>query len=106
MEFKDKEPTSHEGAVCPYCGDIKGDMWEILHEQDDSEIIECDCGKDFEVTMNISVDYSSRPIPCKDGKHVFDDWSNWLSSRDRDYEFKYRDCENCCETKYERRDKK
>jgi transcription initiation factor TFIIIB Brf1 subunit/transcription initiation factor TFIIB len=50
-------------VVCPYCGEILGDSWEL----DDDGEIECDeCGKVYDYVRNISVSYSSQPRTTKE----------------------------------------
>jgi len=40
-QFNDKTPINGEGAECPYCGSVHGDMWESSPNDGDTEIIEC-----------------------------------------------------------------
>lgn len=62
---------NHENTdevVCPYCGQESSDSWEL----DDDGVTECyGCDKKFNYTKNISVDYSTSKIECKEGKHNY-----------------------------------
>ena len=46
--------------VCPYCGNVHADSWEV--DGDDGEYDCCECGKTFWYTRNISVDYSTKKL--------------------------------------------
>lgn len=48
-------------AVCPYCGCVQEGSWEFFVDTSaDSTVVSCDgCGKDFDLTRDISVSYSS-----------------------------------------------
>ena len=53
--------------VCPYCGNEKRNM-DHLGGDGEKDIIECECGNDYEIEMSVSVEYTSRPIkeePCE-----------------------------------------
>lgn len=62
------EEIEHECTdeiVCPYCGREQSDSWEY-HLNDGDEIdIECDCGKTFFATANVSISYSTSKA-CKE----------------------------------------
>lgn len=104
-QFKDKTPINSEGAECPYCGSVYGDMWESSPGDGDTEIIECECGKSFESTTCITVDYQTKPIECSEGhQYSDDDWSSWFKVGDDTWDsdesrpnlhHAHRDCMNC-----------
>ena len=55
----------HEGTdevVCPYCGYKYGDSWEFSDNTD--ELICDECNKKFNMSRNISVDYTTSKIVC------------------------------------------
>lgn len=55
--------------VCPYCGYVHQDSWEI--DDGTSECLEVECGNcelEFDVTVDRSVDYTSKPKVQKAGK--------------------------------------
>lgn len=46
--------------VCPYCGNVDRDCWELTAEDDDTW---CgSCGRQFRYSRHISITYSSHPI--------------------------------------------
>ena len=48
--------------VCPYCGNIKSDSWEIIESGD----VECDeCEKHFYVEIEETRTYTSKPYKKK-----------------------------------------
>lgn len=63
--MSDLFPRSTEYApdvICPYCGEIQGDVWEYNLKDDVSKDIDCqECGKEFEVIASYSVSYSTFP---------------------------------------------
>ena len=62
--------------ICPYCGDKTdyGEAWECLpkkgFEHDgDRTWLECDeCGKEFKVTLSVSYEFKTDPIPNPEKK--------------------------------------
>lgn len=49
--------------VCPLCKHKFSDSWEYELDGDDSTEVECEnCGKDFLVTISVTVNYTSKPI--------------------------------------------
>lgn len=62
-------PTAHDcyrnrEPICPYCGHVKRDAWE-LHLAGDGATTEIDCGKcdeTYEVCMNVEVSYTTGPV--------------------------------------------
>ena len=52
----DHEYTSE--AVCPHCGNVCGDSWEMSEG-----VTECgDCGHEFELERNVEVTYTTRKV--------------------------------------------
>lgn len=45
--------------VCPYCGNEDRDSWEVSPGEEDLGLIDCDCGKSFYATRNITITYST-----------------------------------------------
>ena len=50
---------------CPYCGVRLTSSYEVLENDGDSEIIECDCGKNFVAEKCITIDYRTSKS-CED----------------------------------------
>jgi transcription elongation factor Elf1 len=50
---------------CPFCGDEKGDLWDLFSSSDDEEIsVECDsCEKSYAIRKTVSITYSTYPDP-------------------------------------------
>lgn len=54
---------------CPYCNWEDGDSWEF---GEDYGTATCgSCSKEFNVTRNVEVTYSTSRIECEDGKHNY-----------------------------------
>lgn len=54
-EFDGNTEDTNE-AVCPHCGYVSGDSWEMIEG-----VRECgDCGNEFEMTRNVEVTYTTR----------------------------------------------
>lgn len=46
--------------ICPYCGHVERDAWEISFQTDDCITHACNsCGEDYTLTRHVSVSYSS-----------------------------------------------
>lgn len=103
-------------VTCPYCGWKNRDSWELRPEQDETFEYECgndDCGKNFDVSVNIDVTYSSRRKGCTGGAHVWKETpvdidQEYLDRRKKEgnplykpdkkpYRFWHRECGNCDE---------
>jgi hypothetical protein len=54
--------------VCPYCYDVFDESYEYNdYIQDDKVSIDCgNCGKEFDVTMDVSITYSTYKKDNKD----------------------------------------
>ncbi len=55
-----------EGARCPYCGKLDTDTCDFtgLQKDGDRTTMNCGfCGREFRVTMSVSVEYETRPMP-------------------------------------------
>ncbi len=64
---------------CPYCDWEDHDSWEF---EDDEGTHTCgDCEKEFNVSRNIEVTYSSTRLKCEDGKHNYQLIDYHLSNR-------------------------
>lgn len=53
--------------VCPYCGYVERDAWEIDFGPGIEGVCEIDCGscdKTFEVSRNCSISYTTKEIPA------------------------------------------
>jgi hypothetical protein len=58
-----------ENITCPYCGWKDIDSWEF---GEDEGISTCGtCEKEFNVTRNIKIIYSTSRITCEGGKHNY-----------------------------------
>lgn len=54
-----------DDPVCPYCGYVERDAWEIDFGpglDGDCEVACSDCGRDYVVIRNCSVSYTTRAI--------------------------------------------
>lgn len=66
------EYTYEINIKCPYCDSEDRDSWEF--EGDDGEEVQKTCGsceKEFNVTKNIQVTYSTSRISCEQEKHNY-----------------------------------
>ena len=82
--------------VCPYCGSEDKDGWELLPDGEDLGLIACgDCGKEFYVTRNIRITYSTQQarygICRKCGKADTPIIGSADIGRDLDYLFPFED---------------
>lgn len=61
MSVPDELDCSHaDELVCPYCGHVDYDCWELTAEDDETY---CgSCGRTFRYSRHVSVTYSSHPI--------------------------------------------
>ncbi len=60
----DREFDCHyrDEPICPFCGHVVGDAWELELDDEQSTEVECDeCEREFTVTASVSVDYSTKP---------------------------------------------
>ena len=102
---------SENNIMCPYCDWEDNDSWEF---DDDEGIVTCgNCEKEFNVSRDISVSYSTSKIECKDDKHDYKfnhyfksdrqyknrEWTNLPSSEHKYY--KINDCTICDKTEFE-----
>jgi len=63
---------STDEIVCPYCGIKFSDSWE--YHDSDGEVISCQvCDKQFNLTIDHSVDYTTSKIACADDKHEWEE---------------------------------
>lgn len=54
-----------EEPICPYCGNEESDAWEIdfgIGLDGDTEIYCSDCGKEYHLSRNVIVSYSSKRL--------------------------------------------
>jgi sarcosine oxidase delta subunit len=74
MEYK------YESNIkCPYCGWEDQDSWEFDQEEG---ITECGgCEKEFNVTREIEVTYSTSRIACEDDKHSYKTERQFIKKR-------------------------
>jgi len=79
---------------CPYCGAMQSDSWEILENDEDSEVIECECGKNFVATKHIMIDYRTSKDCMKNGEE-----HEWFKSIPEGYF----ECRKCGASKYEQK---
>jgi hypothetical protein len=82
--------------VCPYCGYEDSDSWEYFSRSGDSTNAECgECGKTFRASQNVTVDYSSKKLPCMngEGEHDWSEWSECFSFDNSERRYCY-DCSN------------
>lgn len=55
--YQENEP------ICPFCGEVYGDAWELHMNDSDRMAIECpDCGKEYEVSCCVSVTYDTNAL--------------------------------------------
>jgi len=70
VEHQDHEHEYTDNAVCPYCGNVDKDSWEIDTGPgfDGDTQTDCGhCGRTYHVTRNVSVSYSTRKLKDKSG---------------------------------------
>jgi hypothetical protein len=74
MEYK------HESNIkCPYCGWEYKDSWEFDQEEGTTECGWCE--KEFNVTREIEVTYSTSIIACEDDEHSYKTESYFIKKR-------------------------
>jgi uncharacterized Zn-finger protein len=72
---KADDPADHEYTdepVCPYCGELYEDAWEIDCGMSDDQEVEVDCPgceKPFLVTRDITVRYTTKKKEVPDADH-------------------------------------
>ena len=50
-------------ATCPYCGYVGRDSWELFGPDDEDNDAQCgSCGKEYRVSRNVSVTYTSQKM--------------------------------------------
>lgn len=47
----------NDSVQCPYCGQKIKDLWEYNMNDGDTLIVECDCGKSFQIKCNVNTYY-------------------------------------------------
>jgi len=65
-DTSDHDTTDDGGIIpCPWCGASHGDLFEHRLGDGDTVTVDCDgCGKQFELSCAITVDYhASREVP-------------------------------------------
>lgn len=89
--------------ICPYCGWVDNDSWEL---DEDDGINECgSCEKEFNVSREIEISYSTSRIECDEGKHNYkvDDYhehtksfngGEWVELKESEY-YRIDVCEIC-----------
>ncbi|MBI9110251.1 hypothetical protein [Maridesulfovibrio ferrireducens] len=107
---------------CPYCDYEFSDSWEFNDSDECSEVDCPECGKEFALTVNIKIDYSTEKISCKDqtppiphewdeptfhdiDQEVIDRWNkeHWNAISDREpYRMWTRECKNCDVSEFKR----
>lgn len=54
------ETDSTVDPICPHCGHAVRDSWELdFGTSEEYEHMCCECEKDFVITRNVSVDYTT-----------------------------------------------
>ena len=70
------EHNYESNITCPYCGWEDNDSWEF--DQEDGTV-ECGgCEKEFNVSRNVEVTYSTSRIACEDDKHDYKTDSHFI----------------------------
>ena len=99
---KEIERFGEKEITCPYCGYTYTDSWESgLDKDGDSQIEECEeCGRKFQVSMNIDVSYTSRGL-CKENniEHNWEEF-DFISTEDG-HRCKGRECLTCDEYEFD-----
>ena len=63
--------------VCPYCGYIDEDSWEYA-EDGECQDIECrSCGRKLELIIDITIDFTTRPIIDLQADKDKIQWHSW-----------------------------
>lgn len=108
-EYNDKN-----NIICPYCDEEDEDSWEVQYSDDEYE---CPfCNKKFELSVEHSISYSTKRMPCeklnKEHEHEKEVKFAWIQKEQYAYpkdewtplpreEWKFREeltCKNCDET--------
>lgn len=68
---QDSQPEiDHEytdNPVCPYCGYVCGDTWELdFGTSEETTVTCCECERDYIVSAHFSVNYSTRKSETKE----------------------------------------
>lgn len=68
------ETQNTDEAICPYCGHVEMDTWEVRPQNDgDSDTVDCEtCDERYEITTHVVVTVSTRRMDCADGNHIYD----------------------------------
>ena len=68
-----KEYDMENNIKCPHCGYENPDSWELGGEDGYEDIITCgSCEKEFNMSVSVSVTYSSWVSDCADRGHEYD----------------------------------
>jgi uncharacterized Zn-finger protein len=63
LVLEEYERHNNDQPVCPYCGCVYADAFELGLDDDESTEVECvECDKEFRIHAEISVSYSTDPI--------------------------------------------
>jgi len=96
MDKMDKtkvKETFEDNPTCPYCGHEEEDAWELDHDQDSHNLIECgNCEKTFIAAVSITVNWYGRPADCLNGSP-----HKWEATHTFPVEFTRMRCESCYE---------
>lgn len=75
-----------DNIICPYCDYEFSESWE--YNECDSEEVEChNCSKKFNLSVNISVTYSTKKIDCDDSEPPEE--HEWGEARSSDYDIEW-----------------
>ena len=84
-----------DNIICPYCGHEHSDNFEMVDLDEECDTASChECGKEFNVTIIKSIDYSTS---CMDGEHDMVDDTDHIADCQR--------CKRCGYYKFKRFDK-
>ena len=97
---------------CPYCNYEDQDSWEFT-EDEETQVTCGRCEKDFNVSRQIEVTYSTSKIDCEvnhnflvDSRHIFKKKFNkgeWTPLPEENWEYvEIKKCTNCDHTKYDK----
>lgn len=89
MEEQQEFDTDYTDEItCPYCGSTNDESYE--YTEDDTTASCGSCGKDFLLSVHVSVDYSTKKCPCMNGEepHDFKNRDAWYKGMTHVYKCK------------------
>lgn len=73
------EHKYENNIICPYCNYEDKDSWEFTEDEGTQNCGSCE--KEFNVTREVTVTYSTSRFDCGEGKHTYELDTHFISKR-------------------------